>query len=365
MRAMTSPLRVILSCATVAACGCGDRASPDAERASPARTRFASADRLTLLRDDFSAASLDPMRWRVTLPPGRAPGLFVRNGQVVIQNRGHLNTTDEFDPAALGGLRITGEWTAGDASDDFLQILTRSDGIPVPPYGETRNGLEFRAQTLAVSEAPSYLTITGRGDASGTVTDVTSPGSLHIAPGQTYRFEVVDEGVAVRFTLTHARDPAQSRTVRGRSTYRAPTNLVTFHNRELCCNGSHTALLDNVKIERLARRVAIDIAPGDSANHVAPLRGATIAVAILSAADFDATTVDPRSARFGPGGAPASPGRGRREDVNGDGRRDLILEFAADASGIACGDRRAGLTAETSAHHAVRGVDAVEPAGCE
>ena len=49
---------------------------------------------------------------------------------------------------ANGGLRITGTWTRQTTDFDFLQVLTRSDGVPTGyfgTFGETQNGVEFVA----------------------------------------------------------------------------------------------------------------------------------------------------------------------------------------------------------------------------
>ncbi len=360
---MRSPLTAVLTLAAFVACG-GDRRTPAAKTTDSAVGNAAQAPSWILVRDDFDAPTLDPAVWHVMLPPGRAPGVFVRDGRVVLQDRGYLNTVRQLDPAALDGLSITGEWTVAAAGDDFLQILTRSDGVPVPPFYETRNGLEFQALTVASAEAPNFMTIVGRGAADGTVTDVTSPGDLLIVPGETYTFRVVDDGFHVIFTLTNKANPTQRRTVTAQSTYSAAANLVTFHNREKCCAGSHTALLDNVVIERLGTPIRIDVAPGRSPNAIAPRGSAGIPVAILSTPGLDATTLDPLTARFGPARAAPTAGRGRIEDVNGDGRRDLVMEFPTAATGIRCGATRVELVAVTPAGQTVRGANSIETVGC-
>ena len=52
-----------------------------------------------------------------------------------------------------------------------------------------------------------------------------------------------------------------------------------------------------------------------------------INVALLSGVDFDATLIDTQTVRFGTTGTEAAPINIGRRDVNGDGRRDLVLRF--------------------------------------
>src|SRR5262249_7873141 len=56
----------------------------------------------------------------------------------------------------------------------------------------------------------------------------------------------------------------------------------------------------------------------------------TISVAVFSSARFDATTVDVGSVQFA--GAPAS--RWSLQDVNHDGRLDLVLQFGIESSSL-------------------------------
>ena len=87
-------------------------------------------------------------------------------------------------------------------------------------------------------------------------------------------------------------------------------------------------------------------------------------VAILSTETFDATTVDPTTVRFGATGTEAAPRHLARNDVNGDGRPDLILRFRLGDTGIECGDTEAFLTGETFDGQAIEGSDAIKTVGC-
>ncbi len=80
--------------------------------------------------------------------------------------------------------------------------------------------------------------------------------------------------------------------------------------------------------------VNVDIKPDDTQNVVNPQAKGVLTVAILSSAEFDATTVDPLSVKFGPREAIESHRRGHIEDVNRDGLKDMVLHFNIQDIGI-------------------------------
>ena len=71
----------------------------------------------------------------------------------------------------------------------------------------------------------------------------------------------------------------------------------------------------------------IDIKPGSSENPINIGSKGNTPVALLSTAALDATRLDATKLRFGPGGASTAPQGVHNEDVNGDGRLDLMLQF--------------------------------------
>ncbi len=148
-------------------------------------------------------------------------------------NGGTLNTLEQYNPVN-GGLHITGDWTFSGAND-FLQILTRSDGTPTALTGQTQNGVQFQAEN-------NNVTIVGNGNA--VVSSATSA-SLTITAGATYSFNIVDNGTNLSFTLTQLGGSGASVTITAQSTSTLPVNLVSFHNRV----GGHTSLLSNVTLK--------------------------------------------------------------------------------------------------------------------
>ena len=112
-------------------------------------------------------------------------------------------------------------------------------------------------------------------------------------------------------------------------------------------------------------QVTIDIKPGSSANTINPKSHGKIRVAILTTETFDATTVAPRSVRFGPDGAKAVHKKGQIKDVNDDGEPDLVLRFRIQATGIQCGDTSASLTGKTVEGEPIEGSDSIKTVGCD
>lgn len=332
--------------------------------ARPLATAQAAAT-YVVLEDDFNDGVLNADLWAVvtTIPQGSAM-IIERNGRLEIWNRAHLNTVQAFDPAELGGLRITGEWTVAGAGDDFIEILTRSDGVPRPPFGATSNGIEFLVHGSGVFGTPNMMTILGVGGAAGTITNLASEGSLIIDPGITYLFEVMDDGVNLEFTLKKKSNHAQKRTITAKSEYRSSKNLITFHNRERCCWGSHIAHLDNVAVARMVTPVAVDIKPGNEENNVHLRSGERVPVAILTTDKFDATSVDPLSVRFGPKDGVEVHNRGHIEDADGDGRPDMVLHFGVLESGLECGMENVALKGMTKNGTPIGGSDAIRLLGC-
>jgi hypothetical protein len=101
--------------------------------------------------------------------------------------------------------------------------------------------------------------------------------------------------------------------------------------------------------------VSIDIRPHSDSDEINPNSPKGINVAILSLNGFDATIVRPNSVRFGATGVEAAPINVVRNDVDGDGNRDMFLRFQIRATGLECGDTAISLTGETSNGVAFKG----------
>jgi hypothetical protein len=118
--------------------------------------------------------------------------------------------------------------------------------------------------------------------------------------------------------------------------------------------------------------VVIDIKPGRPSNRVNPASLRALPVAILTTTtaqgeplDFDATTVDPSTVRFGATGTEAMPVNAKLADVDGDGDLDLLLHFPIPETGLQCGDTAAVLTGMTISGQAIRGADTLQTVRCD
>jgi hypothetical protein len=112
-------------------------------------------------------------------------------------------------------------------------------------------------------------------------------------------------------------------------------------------------------------QVSVDIKPGSDRNPINLKNSKIIPVAILTTATFDATTVDPQSARFGPNGATIVHDKGHIQDVDSDSDLDLIFHFKTQDTGIQCGDTQVSLTGRTFDGQAIIGTDVIETVGCD
>ena len=101
--------------------------------------------------------------------------------------------------------------------------------------------------------------------------------------------------------------------------------------------------------------VEIDIKPGSDPNSINLKSKGVVPVAVLTADDFDASTVDPETVLF----AEASPVRWTMEDVDGDGDLDLILHFKTQELGLTEDSTDSTLTGKTYDGELLWGTDTV------
>src|SRR5262245_38709075 len=145
----------------------------------------------------------------------------------------------------------------------------------------------------------------------------------------------------------------------------------TLDGRPLLGSGSLASVRDE-RIERasLAMRdlghlppiqARMDLLPGDPTNFVELGNRGTVEVALLSAAGFDATRIDPLLLRLA--GAPATRRQGGGlasvQDVDGDGRADLVVEVPKALLRIDPGAREVALTGVTPEGRWLTATDAV------
>ena len=154
-------------------------------------------------------------------------------------------------------------------------------------------------------------------------------------------------------------------------------------SRRYCAVGPHVLTLavtdkdgdtgsDTRTVTVTAIGVLLDVTPGGTPNSVSLGSRGVLPVALLASATFDPRQVDPSTIRLGDEAGADTPVAARAngtlhatvEDVNGDGRPDLLLKFEVPAL-VANGDLVAGTTqlvlraVLADACTSVRGVDAV------
>lgn len=110
----------------------------------------------------------------------------------------------------------------------------------------------------------------------------------------------------------------------------------------------------------LCSTASISVKPGSNQTVINLGSPGKIPVAILSTAELDATTVNPLTVRFGRTGTEASPVRWALEDVNGDGKLDLVLQFLTQTTGIQPGDSQVVLMGRTSDWAPFRGFATIQ-----
>jgi pimeloyl-ACP methyl ester carboxylesterase len=105
--------------------------------------------------------------------------------------------------------------------------------------------------------------------------------------------------------------------------------------------------------------VLVQVKPGSSSKSINLASQGLIPIAILSTNLFDARDIDPLSVRFGRGQAIEAHLRGHLEDVNGDGRVDMVLHFRTQESGIETTDRAVCLIGNKRDHTTFQGCDGI------
>lgn len=117
----------------------------------------------------------------------------------------------------------------------------------------------------------------------------------------------------------------------------------------------------NVEVSPFA---VIDIKPEGIPNSINPRSNGVIPVAILTNAEFNASSVDPSTVRFGATGSEAPAVHSALEDVDRDGDADMILHFRTQDTRIVCGATIAFLTGRTFGGQAIQGSDSIVTRGC-
>jgi len=162
-------------------------------------------------------------------------------GHIELVNRAFLNTVAQFVPASAG-VRVTGTWVFH-TMGDFLQVSTRSDGVPqtgTGAYGENRAGLECFATSVS-----GTVNVNAWGT---TATGATSSGNLGIGQDDKIIFEMTDDGSLVTCAFVNVSSGNRAK-ASATSSFAPATSYVTFHNHEYQTPVSFVAFADDFSIE--------------------------------------------------------------------------------------------------------------------
>ncbi|MEM7067356.1 MAG: choice-of-anchor C family protein [Pseudomonadota bacterium] len=254
--------------------------SNDAPVASPGDSVF----------DDFNDNVLDGTVWTTHLPSGANatnPAVTETGNELVLENRGYLVSAQEFEPTAETPVKIAGEWTFDDITE-FLHITTRTVGSSSSIFGEVDDGVQISvaAVSIAGTNVPQGINA-GEIVAGSFSSAATSAMPSGFTVGQTYRFEVVDDGTNITATFTQIGNAANTATVTTVSNFSGTSNFVAIYNREFAGGvDEHTSRIDNLTI---SQESVLNYTEGDPATAVAPrtqlsdvddtnLEGATIQI---------------------------------------------------------------------------------------
>lgn len=137
---------------------------------------------------------------------------------------------------------------------------------------------------------------------------------------------------------------------------------MTIYNRALTASEVQAIFNAGGTGKCKAITVDIDIKPGSFPNSINLGSNGVVPVAIISSATFDATTVNPTtitlagaSVRLRGNGTPMTS----VQDVNNDGRLDLVVQVSTEALQLSDGDTQATLTGEMSDGKTITGNDSV------
>lgn len=111
--------------------------------------------------------------------------------------------------------------------------------------------------------------------------------------------------------------------------------------------------------------VPLSIQPGIATKAIDPNSSGTVSASVLSRNQFDAATIDPSTVHFGETGQEAVPLDWVLQDVNGDGRNDLLLHFRISDIGISCWTNVVSVTGRTFGGGSVRGSQSIITRNCK
>jgi hypothetical protein len=166
--------------------------------------------------------------------------------------------------------------------------------------------------------------------------------------------------ICITYDPTQFNDPTTLRVFHFDNTWLDVTTSNDPVGGKIC--GQTSSLSPFLIAERTPLAVTIDIRPGSYPNSINLGSNGVVPVAIFSTATFDARTVDPSTVTLA--NAPVKlKGKGQPmasfQDVNGDGRLDLVVNVQTNALELTSGDVAAVLKGRTFSGQPIKGSDSV------
>ncbi len=181
-------------------------------------TSISNAD---IVYDDFTGGSIDNSKWTTSLPHSSS-ALSLSSNRLRFQGRAFLNSIDDWDPVT-DPVTVSGRWEFGNI-DDFLQIATRSEGVPNSFPHENKNALELWIRPSA-GEFRIHQFVNG-----SELNIFTMP--ISIQAGDIFDFEVFDDGSSFSVNLTEVGGEGVSAFASVNTALDTGFKKVTIHNRE-------------------------------------------------------------------------------------------------------------------------------------
>ena len=138
-----------------------------------------------------------------------------------------------------------------------------------------------------------------------------------------------------------------------------PQSIVNVDALDLAVVGTTQGPVDFIPVK-------IEIKPPSTPPvSINPRSEGVTPVAILGSANFQVSSIDPASLRFGPGGSTPSTNQVHFEDVNGDGFMDLVAQFPTQKIGVRCNDAALFMNGKTTSGTAIQGSEELQTVGCK
>ncbi|MFC3889970.1 SdrD B-like domain-containing protein [Lentzea rhizosphaerae] len=242
------------------------------------------------------------------------------------------------------------------SATDRVEVFERVD-LSVSDIRLTCTERQYRTQDFACTTTTTVANA-GPADAVHTLTTVTfgAPVDCTVSPNTGQQQEhVLNAGTSATFSKDWTVSCTENR------------RHVLSTTAVIAANEPHPEDTDRANDVRSISWVPTDVKPRSFPSSINVKKDGLIPVAILSTAEFDAVAqVDRTSLTFGATGLEqslvrcGSPG----EDVNDDGRADLVCQFDTAKTGLTCGMTTATLVGRTLDGRRFEGQDDIKLTGC-